>query len=95
MNHPRLVEIKFLQKFQELVSHNRNELYKELYKFNNDPIKRMRRYRMLAQLNDYESQILTKFYNFREHNDLDPHCDMDIYLKALEFEIFQVTNRNG
>ena len=95
MNHPRLVEIKFLQKFQELVSKNRDELYRELFKFNNDPVKRMRRYRMISQLNDYENQILSKFYKFREHNELEPHYDMDMYLKAIEFEIFQVTNRYG
>jgi len=49
----------------------RMELFNEAAQLASDPVLYKRRFRMLHQLSDYESQIIKKIYAFESDNPLD------------------------
>jgi hypothetical protein len=69
----------------------RTTLHQEMYNTAIDPTLFKRRFRMLTQLADYESQIYKKIYNFDSK-------DINDYTQALQQivrEIKNVTDRSG
>lgn len=73
------------------ISATKHLLLKELMSQANDPMIVKRRFRMLAQLSQYESQIYSKIYQFETN-------DFDEYFYSLEHtirEIEYVTDRNA
>lgn len=85
----KLFKIKLIQNFLSASSEIRNQLLDELIIYATDPIKHMRRIRMLAQLSDYESQIVKKIENFTTDN------PDDLNLSFLQFELQNVCNRSA
>jgi len=69
----------------------RIQLHRELYSMGDDPILLKRRFRMLSQLANYESQIYKKIYNFSSNNPSD-YTDTLIQIKD---ELLHITNKNG
>jgi hypothetical protein len=73
------------------ISYHRTALHQELCELANDPILLKRRFRMIAQLADYESQIYKKIYKFNSSN-------INDYVEAVEriiMEVHDVVSRNG
>jgi len=73
------------------INQRKELLQQELIEFANDPILLKRRYRMISQLADYESQIYKKIYQFRS-NDIN---DYKLAAEQLIHEIYMVSNKNG
>lgn len=73
------------------ISASKNLLLKELLTKANDPVIVKRRFRMLAQLSSYESQIYSKTYQF-ETDDLDEYF---YSLADIIIEIEHVIDRNA
>jgi len=73
------------------IESHRLELQKELYAVAIDPILLKRRFRMLQQLADYESQIYKKIYQF-QGSTID---DYMVAVRDILSEINYVTERNG
>jgi hypothetical protein len=63
--------IKLLQQFLEATAKSRSGLLTDLVNKATDPVIVMRRFRMLRQLADYESQIVAKIQNFDTDDVLD------------------------
>jgi hypothetical protein len=74
-----------------LINNQRTLLEKELQEKASDPVIFKRRFRMLSQLADYESQIYKKIYNFVT----DDVCDYIQVIYLIKTEIQNVTNRSG
>lgn len=70
---------------------HRTQLHQELYALADDPILLKRRFRMLSQLADYESQIYKKIYNFSS-NDINDYTDV---LSQISNELKQVNEKSG
>jgi len=73
------------------INQHRLKLREELISSASDPIVLKRRFRMLSQLADYESQIYKKIYNFKSN-------DPNDYVQSAELitqEIQHVTDRSG
>lgn len=73
------------------ISASKHLLLKELLTQANNPVIVKRRFRMLAQLSSYESQIYSKTYQFKTDN-------LDEYFYSLDNiirEIDYVTDRNA
>jgi hypothetical protein len=66
-------------------------LHQELQEKATDPILLKRRFRMLAQLAQFESQIYKKIYNFTS-DELD---DFVLAIEAILLEIKNVADRSG
>lgn len=73
------------------INQHRTALQQELYTKANDPVLLRRRFRMISQLADYESQIYKKIYNFQSSNTDDYFDTVNIIIG----EISHVTDRNG
>ena len=69
----------------------RTQLHRELYALADDPILLKRRFRMLSQLADYESQIYKKIYDFSS-NDTD---DYTAVLTLIKDELYHITQKSG
>jgi len=78
----------------ELLEHSENakkELLNELLELGTDDIYFMRRFRMLQQLADFESQIIKKIYQFNTDDDSD-YLDIS---SILSKELLTVVSRNA
>ena len=73
------------------ISASKHLLLKELLTEANDPVIVKRRFRMLAQLSSYESEIYSKTYQF-ETDDLDEYF---YSLADIIIEIEHVIDRNA
>lgn len=69
----------------------RSILFQEMQERAGDDVIFKRRFRMLSQLADYESQIIKKIYQF-SGNSVD---DYVLAAKAIVSEIYDVTDRSG
>jgi hypothetical protein len=74
-----------------LINNQRTLLEKELQEKASDPVIFKRRFRMLSQLADYESQIYKKIYNF----DTEDFNDYKQIVYLINNEIQNVTDRSG
>lgn len=74
-----------------IIDNQRILLEKELQEKASDPVIFKRRFRMLSQLTDYQSQIYKKIYNF-DTEDLNDYKQV-VYL--INTEIQNVTSRSG
>jgi hypothetical protein len=79
-----------LNTFLETVAEHRAELLKELKDYGCDPIRRMRRVRMLSQLSQYEADMIKKIDSFESD---DPKEWLDSHL--LFVTIRDITNRSA
>ena len=78
-----------LKKLIEIVNDHRAKLLTELVDYAPDPVIVKRRLRMLSQLSQIESQLLSKIQSF-ETDDI-----TDFNFQTLFKEINRVTNRNS
>jgi hypothetical protein len=69
----------------------RTQLHRELYALADDPILLKRRFRMLSQLADYESQIYKKIYDFSSDS-TDDYTDT---LTQIKDELYHITQKSG
>jgi hypothetical protein len=77
--------IKLLQQFLEATARSRSGLLTDLVNKATDPVIVMRRFRMLRQLAEYESQIVAKIQNFDTDDILD-------FSRDFIYEIQFITN---
>lgn len=84
------LKLSTLETFLDNVAKHRNELLKELKDYGCDPVKRMRRIRMLSQLAQYESDIIKKIDSF-ESDDPKEWLDVDMLLITID----HITNRSA
>lgn len=75
----------------KLIESHRTILKKELQERASDPVIFKRRFRMLTQLAEYESQVYKKIYSF----DTDDFQDYNSAISLIVQEIQDVTNRSG
>jgi hypothetical protein len=85
----KFYKIRLLKEFLQHTGQSRNMLFEELVNNATDPVIYKRRFRMLHHLDQYESQIIKKIYDF----DTDDVADLttDTLLSGL----FQVLNRSA
>jgi hypothetical protein len=76
---------------KSVISQHRELLHQELTNRAADPVVFKRRFRMLSQLADYESQIYKKIYSFQTNN----VNDYIMATQEITKEIICVINRNG
>ena len=69
----------------------KTDLERDLYATADDPVLFRRRFRMISQLADYQSQIYKKIYNFTS-DDMNDYIDV---IKLIIDEIYIVTSKNG
>jgi predicted PolB exonuclease-like 3'-5' exonuclease len=82
------LKVKLLDDFLKETHKHRQKLLEELIVKTNNPVVRMRRFRMLSQLADYESITIKKIML------LDP-CVTDVIYHNYCQEILTVVNRSG
>ena len=87
--HVNYYKIKTTKKIIEIVNDHRNKLLTELIDYATDPVIVKRRLRMLSQLSQIESQLLSKILSFETDN------VNDFNSQLLLKEINCVTNRNS
>lgn len=75
----------------KLIESHRIVLKRELQERASDSVIFKRRFRMLTQLSEYESQIYKKIYNFNT----DDFQDYNLAMNLIVQEIQDVTNRSG
>lgn len=75
---------------QHLTS-QRLDLHNELYTKADDPVILKRRFRMISQLAEYESQIYKKIYNFQSNN----IEDYIVATRLILSEIQNVVDKSG
>lgn len=85
----KFYKIKLLKQFLERTDLARKTLFNELIVNATDSTVYKRRFRMLRQLNDYETQVLKKIYDF----DTDDIADLD--LEKLLMGLRPILNRNA
>ena len=82
-------KLKLVQDTVQLVADARTKLLEELLIHASDPTIKMRRFRMLKQLSQFESQIIEKIWKF----ETDDHRDL-LQIKLLD-EIRSVVSRDA
>ena len=82
-------KLKLVQDTVQLVADARTKLLEELIIHASDPTIKMRRFRMLKQLSQFESQMIEKIWRFETDN----HRDL-LQIKLLE-EIRSVVSRDA
>ena len=87
--HVNYYKIKTTKKLIEIANDHRVKLLTELVDYATDPVIVKRRLRMLSQLSQIESQLLSKIQSF-ETDDI-----TDFNFQTLFKEINRVTNRNS
>jgi hypothetical protein len=86
-------KLKVVNDFLKATSEARNTLLEEcIGQGGTDPVVRMRRFRMLSQLSQFEADTIKKIYNFDSDNDVD---NLTQGLKLLLDEVKAVTNRSA
>jgi hypothetical protein len=83
------LRLRLLKKFLTHSTNLKNTLLQELVSQASDPMIRMRRFRMLRQLCQYESQIIKKIEILQTDN------VSDFLLKSFEHEIEAVVRRDA
>ena len=89
IGHVNYYKIKTTKKLIEIANDHRVKLLTELVDYATDPVIVKRRLRMLSQLSQIESQLLSKIQSF-ETDDI-----TDFNFQTLFKEINRVTNRNS
>lgn len=79
-----------IDRFVQTVAESRTELLKELKDYGCDPVRRMRRIRMLAQLSQFEADMLKKIDSF-ESDDATEWLDSYPLMKTIS----DITNRSA
>lgn len=87
--HVKYYRIKITKKLIQEAANHRNKLLSELIEHATDPVIFKRRLRLLAQLAELESQLLTKIQSFETDN-----AD-DFNLQILFNEFKHITNRSS
>lgn len=88
MKH-EFLKIKELNEFLKTVQNEKQKLFEELLQNANDRVIRNRRFRMLSQLSQYESETIKKIVNFKTN-------DYSDYLKKdYSQEILAIVNRSS
>jgi hypothetical protein len=87
--HVKYYRIKITKKLIQEATNHRNNLLSELIEHATDPVIFKRRLRLLAQLAELESQLLTKIQSF----DTDNADDFNLQILLNEFR--HVTNRSS
>lgn len=82
-------KLKLVQDTVQLVADARTKLLEELIIHASDPTIKMRRFRMLKQLSQFESQMIEKIWRFETDN----HRDL-LQIKLLD-EIRSVVSRDA
>ena len=82
-------KLKLVQDTVQLVADARTKLLEELIIHASDPTIKMRRFRILKQLSQFESQMIEKIWRFETDN----HRDL-LQIKLLE-EIRSVVSRDA
>lgn len=82
-------KLKLVQDTVQLVADARTKLLEELIIHASDPTIKMRRFRMLKQLSQFESQMIEKIWRF----ETDDHRDL-LQIKLLD-EIRSVVSRDA
>lgn len=86
-------KLKVVNDFLKATSKVRNELLEECVgQGGTDAVVRMRRFRMLAQLSQFEADTIKKIYSFDSDDDVDT---LTHGLKLLLEEVNVVTNRSA
>jgi hypothetical protein len=85
----KLFKLDLVHSFLSESTSLKHQLLDELVIYATDPIIRTRRMRMLAQLCDYEAQILKKIENFQT----DDPSDLNIHI--FNSEIYHVCDRSA
>lgn len=85
----KLSKLQLTYDFLNLAHQFKQELLDELVIYATDTVRHHRRMRMLAQLSQYESQIIDKIANFQTTDPLD--LDMDV----LRDELWNVCHRSA
>ena len=88
-NQITFLKLCILQDFLDAVAQEKQRLCKEQIERATDPIIRMRRFRMLHQLCDYESQVIKKIHGFQTD---DP---ADLLHNPFIEEIRHIVNRSA
>ena len=73
------------------INQHKTQLQQDLYAKASDPVIFKRRFRMLSQLAEYESQIYKKIHNFKT-NDIDDYVST---MQQILIELYNVTDRSG
>jgi hypothetical protein len=76
----------------ELINAERESLKSDLVAYSNDPVRFMRRFRMLINLAEYELNILQKIRNFETDDELDLHREI---VGLVEHEIRCIVDRDA
>ena len=82
-------KLKLVQDTVQLISDAKFKLLKELLTHASDPTIKMRRFRMLKQLSQFESQIIEKIWRFETDD-----CH-DLFLNNILSEIQLVVSRDA
>lgn len=82
-------KLKLVQDTVQLVADARSKLLDELLIHAIDPTIKMRRFRMLRQLSQFESQIIEKIWKFKTDD------YRDIVLGNISYEIYSVISRDA
>ena len=85
----KFFKLEFIRNFLSESTNLKCQLLDELIIYATDPTKRMRRMRMLAQLCEYEAQILKKIENFQT-DDFD-----DLNIQVFISEMQNVCHRSA
>jgi len=85
------LRLSMLRKFLSHSEKLKKNLLQELVARATDPVIRMRRFRMLRQLNLYESQIIKKIENL----ETDDSYDFVFYRNSLEHEANLIVNKSA
>lgn len=88
--HVNYYKIKTTKKLIELANDHRNKLLSELVDYATDPVIVKRRLRMLSQLSQLESQLLSKIRSFETADVADFNCSLQLLR-----EIMCVTDRDS
>ena len=74
-----------------LIIEKRTELLQDLVAYTTDPVRYLRRIRMLAQLSQYEYELISKIDNFESQDS----SDFDYALANITNEILSITNTSA
>lgn len=86
------LKTKLTYRVLEYIAGKRTELLGDLVAYTNDPVRKGRRYRMLAELSTYEISVLNKIQNF----DSDDENDFgETALNRFIKEIDSITNTDA
>lgn len=86
---PNFYKTRLIYQATNLIAEHQQSLLQELVAYSGDPVRYMRRTRMLIQLADYEHQLLQKIAKF----ETDDPADLDI--GQISYEVMSITQRTA